>query len=261
MNSTSPLTSKATRETVISIHHWSDKLLSFKSSRPTDYRFTPGQFARLGLLANGDIISRAYSICSSIDDDFLEYYLVLVPGGQFSEQLKDLKSGDTIWVEKFSYGFMTVDRFTDGNDLWMMATGTGLGPFISILQAPAVWRKFDNLILVHSVKQAEELTYQDLLRSLPQRPQLAAGGARLQLLQTTTGHTTQTSHLQGRITTLLSNGQLEVASGLPVTTATSRIMICGNPNMVTEVREILHQRGLRPCRRVLPGQFVTEDYW
>lgn len=254
---------KASTETVTSVHYWTEKLLSFRSTRPAGYQFTPGQFARLGVVAGDETLWRAYSVTSAVTEDELEYFLVQVPGGLFTEQLKDLKPGDPILVEKFSYGFMTADRFVDGEDLWMLATGTGLGPFISILQDPAVWKKFRNLILVHCVRNADELAYQELLSKLHLRPELAAGGARLQLLRSTTRDTQSpdAGNLQGRITTLLTSGELEAAAGLPITVEASRIMMCGNPEMITATREILYERGLRPCRRAVPGQFVTEDYW
>lgn len=267
MSSTPPKTTvshlKASTETVTSVHYWTDKLLSFRSTRPAGYQFTPGQFARLGVVAGDETLWRAYSVTSAATEDELEYFLVHVPGGQFTEQLQDLKPGNAILVEKFSYGFMTADRFVDGDDLWMLATGTGLGPFISILQDPSVWKKFRNLILVHCVRNANELAYQDMLTTLPLRPELAVGGARLQLIRTTTRDEQANSkyHLQGRITTLLNNGALEAAAGLNITMEASRVMMCGNPEMITETRDILYQRGLRPCRRAVPGQFVTEDYW
>ncbi|WP_395825260.1 ferredoxin--NADP reductase [Collimonas sp.] len=253
---------KASIERVTSVHRWTDKLFSFRTTRPAGYQFTPGQFARLGVVSGEEILWRAYSITSAADDNELEYFLVQVPGGQFSEQLKNLKPGDPMLVEKFSYGFMTTERFVDGEDLWMLATGTGLGPFISILQDPTVWQKFRNLILVHCVRNADELAYQELLASLPFRPQLAVGGARLQLLRATTRDTrVAAGNLQGRITGLLADGTLEAAAGLDISVEKSRIMMCGNPEMITATRELLHQRGLRPCRRTVPGQFVTEDYW
>jgi len=267
MSSTPPKTPvsqlKASTETVTSVHYWTEKLLSFRTTRPAGYRFTPGQFARLGVTAGAETLWRAYSVTSAATEDELEYFLVQVPGGLFTEQLNGLKPGYPILVEKFSYGFMTADRFVDGEDLWMLATGTGLGPFISILQDPAVWKKFRNLVLVHCVRNTEELAYQELLSALPQRPELAAGGARLQLLRSTTRdqQTAAPGNLQGRITALLASGELEAAAGLDITVEKSRIMMCGNPEMITATREILYQRGLRPCRRAVPGQFVTEDYW
>ena len=258
-----PLPSKTTNETVTSIHHWTDKLLSFRCTRPAAYQFTSGQFARLGLMkADGEIISRAYSITSAIEESELEFFLVIVPGGEFSDLLINLKVGDPVLLERFSYGFMTADRFVDGEDLWMLATGTGLGPFISILQDPTIWKKFRNLVLVHCVRNAEELAYQALLNALPQRPELAIGGARLKLISTSTRDAEKTPlHLHGRITTLLANGELESAAGLNINVEKSRVMMCGNPEMITATREILHARDMRPCRRAVPGQFVTEDYW
>lgn len=255
---------KNTIETITSVHHWTAKLLSFRCTRPPAYQFTPGQFARLGLMtADGEIVSRAYSVTSAMEENTLEFFLVLVPDGPFSSLLAKLQPGDQILVEKSSYGFMTADRFVDGEDLWMLATGTGLGPFISILQDPAVWKKFRHLVLVHCVRNRDELAYQALLQALPRRTELAAGGAHLTLVQATTRDTQTISpqHLHGRITTLLEDGTLETAAGKPIRVEASRVMICGNPEMITATREILVQRGMRPCRRAVPGQFVTEDYW
>lgn len=255
---------KSTLETITSVHHWTATLLSFRCTRPPAYQFTPGQFARLGLrTADGEIVSRAYSVTSAMEENTLEFFLVLVPEGPFSALFAKLQPGDQLLVEKNSYGFMTVDRFLDGENLWMLATGTGLGPFISILQDPAVWKKFKHLILVHCVRTQEELAYQALLQALPHRTELAAGGAHLTLVQATTrdNQTGSPRHLHGRITTLLEDGTLETAAGTSMTVEASRVMICGNPEMITATREILVQRGMRPCRRAVPGQFVTEDYW
>jgi ferredoxin--NADP+ reductase len=204
---------------------------------------------------------------SAPHEDYLEYYGVVVPGGMFTTKIKDIKAGDPVWVEKQRYGFMTVNRFADGEDLWMLATGTGLGPFISILRDPAVWRKFRNLILVHGVRHANEFSYQDELLALQSSPPLGKEQAgRLQLIQTSTRDALDMAglkdgRLQGRITTLLENGELEKKTGIPITVESSRIMLCGNPDMIDDTRRLLHARGMKPCRRVLPGQFVTENYW
>jgi ferredoxin--NADP+ reductase len=260
---------KATLETVTEVQRWTDTLFSFKTTRPKAFDFVPGQYARLGLPAANCDTWRAYSITSSPDDDFLEYYGVLVPGGRFTTMLRDIKPGDSIWTEKEVYGFMIPDRFSDGEDLWMLATGTGIGPFISILRDSKVWQKFRRLVLVHGVRNAEELSYRDellALRKNPPRHDGAADTAQLQLITTTTRDTMndtrdQSAALHGRITTLLENGQLEQAAGMPITVESSRIMLCGNPAMIEDTRRLLHARGMRPCRRVLPGQFVTENYW
>lgn len=257
---------KATLETVTHVRHWTDKLFTFKTTRPANYRFNAGQYARLGLTIDGHMVWRAYSITSAPDDDFLEYYGIIVPDGIFTSKLQHLQPGDTIWTEKQCYGFMTPDRFTDGRDLWMLATGTGIGPFISILRDPAVWQRFENLVLVHCVRHDNELSYQDELASLQHNPPSAdQSTARLQLIQSVTRDPVQAGAqqqlLSGRITTLLADGTLEKQAGLALTPEASRIMLCGNPDMIEDTRKLLHERGMRPCRRAAPGQFVTENYW
>lgn len=254
------LIDKATLETVTSVHRWTDALFSFKTTRPADYRFDAGQYARLGLPSDGRVLWRAYSIVSAPQEKYLEYYGVLVPGGAFTTILKDIKPGDTIWTDRQSFGFMTPDRFADGEDLWMLATGTGLGPFISILRDPSVWKRFLRLFVVHCVKHCNEFGYQEQLRAMQNESR--QGNATLQFIQAVTrGAPVEPRQLSGRITTLLKNGELEQCTGVPMSVEASRVMLCGNPEMIEETRRILHERGMRPCRRVLPGQFVTENYW
>lgn len=254
---------KATMETITRLDWWNDQLLSFTTTRPAEYSFVAGQYARLGLQEGGHPIWRAYSMTSSPDEEFLEFYGIIVPGGRFTTLLKELKPGDKLLLEKQSYGFMTPDRFKDGEDLWMLATGTGIGPYISMLRDPYIWQKFRNLILVHCVRYADEFAYRDELAGLSQHPPLGAQ-SRLRVLRLVTREPVPPGDpllLQGRITTLLENGQLEQAAGVTVSEASSRIMMCGNPKMIEEMRHLLHQRGLRPDRRTNPGHFVTENYW
>lgn len=252
---------KATTETITQLNWRNDKLLTFTTTRPAGYSFAAGQYARLGLKDESGPIWRAYSMVSAPDQDFLEFYGVIVPGGLFTTRLKGLKDGDAILVEKQIYGFMTPDRFEDGTDLWMFSTGTGIGPFISMLRDGYVWHKFRSLILVHCVRRADEFAYHEELTRLSQNPPTAA---RLLVVRSITREQMAADDpllLNGRITTLLDNGELENKVGLPITEASSRIMMCGNPEMIEDMRRILHKRGLRPCRRALPGQFVTENYW
>lgn len=254
------LSGKATLEAITEIRWWTDALFSFKTTRPPDYRFAAGQYARLGLPSGGGMLWRAYSIVSAPHEDYLEYYGVLVPDGAFTSILKDIKPGDTIWTDKQSFGFMTPERFIDGDDLWMLATGTGLGPFMSIVRDSPAWKRFQRLIVVHCVRHAAELGYQEQLFAL--RNTHFSGAADLKIIQCVTREPSSgPGQLAGRITTLLNNGLLEQAAGVPMTVESSRIMLCGNPEMIEETRRILHQRGMRPCRRALPGQFVTENYW
>lgn len=254
---------KATTETIVRIDWWTDKLLTFMTTRPANYSFAAGQYARLGLPDGDSVVWRAYSMTSSPDQDFLEFYGVIVPGGRFTTRLKELQPGDKVLIEKQSYGFMTPDRFSDGADLWMFATGTGVGPYISMLRDPYVWQKFRNLVLVHCVRQADEFVYHDQLATLAEHAPVPSS-ARLQVIRSTTREQTRSNaplQLKGRVTTLLENSALEKAVNLPITETSSRIMICGNPQMIEDMRRLLHQRGMRPMRRALPGQFVTENYW
>lgn len=260
---------KATLETITAVRRWTDSLLSFRTTRPRDYPFIPGEYSRLGLEVDGQPIWRAFSLVSAPHEDFLEYYGIIVPGGLFTSRLQEAAPGARIWIERKRYGFMTPGRFTDGEQLWMLATGTGLGPFVSILRDPGVWSRFRDLVLVHCVRHPDEFAYQEELRALQANPPARPAGnvqpARLHLVQTSTRDTPQPDRtdgrLHGRITTLLQNGELEKAVGLPLTVEASRVMLCGNPQMIEETRALLHQRGMRPVRRTLPGQFVTENYW
>ncbi|MGI4847251.1 MAG: ferredoxin--NADP reductase [Janthinobacterium lividum] len=298
---------KGTRQIVLEIKRWTDTLFSFKTTRPPAYTFTPGEYSRLGVLFRGEThpsIWRAYSIVSAPHEDFLEYYGVLVTDGLFTTKLKDISPGDPIWIDHQRFGFMTANRFVDGEDLWMLSTGTGLGPYISMLRDPAVWKQFRNLVLVHGVRHRTELSYQEELKAM--QASAVPGAARLILVTASTrdgdgghqdlraeptgveaasdhpirkhpagaaghgatipaeaGHAGSAldAHLHGRITTLLASGELERAAGLTMNVASSRVMLCGNPEMITETRALLHERGMKPCRRATPGQFVTENYW
>lgn len=252
---------RATKETLIDVHHWTDTLFTFKTTRPAAYSFIPGQYARLGLDIDDSTVWRAYSIVSTPADDYLEYYGVLVPGGTFTPRLTSLKAGDTIWTEKQPYGFMTAERFTDGDHLWMLATGTGIGPYISILRDASVWNKFSELVLVHCVRHANEFSYQDELQSMADHTPFG-GRARLRYLRSATRENSmQPGLMNKRITALLESGELESAAGLPLLIDKSRIMLCGNPQMIEDTRKLLHLRDMRPLRRMQPGQFVTENYW
>jgi ferredoxin/flavodoxin---NADP+ reductase len=263
---------RASEQKVLEVKRWTDVLMSFRTTRPEGFAFSAGQYARLGLSIDGQVIWRAYSLTSSPQDDHLEYYGVIVPGGLFTSKLVQLAPGDAIWTEKQPYGFMTADRFTDGNELWMLATGTGIGPYISMLREgdkegdnKSVWQRFKRLVLVHGVRHASELSYFDELRALRDNPPPHAK-ASLQLVHCVTRDDAPSALagaplLNGRITSLLQNGALEQAAGMPLTVENSRIMLCGNPAMIEETRALLHARGMRPVRRALPGQFLTENYW
>lgn len=265
MSSESHVVQKAIQETVTSVHYWTDTLLTFTVTKPPGYSFVAGQYARLGLEDNNGIIWRAYSMTSSPHAEELEFYGVLVNGGLFTSRLEKIKPGDSIWLEKTCYGFLTIDRFPDGENLWMVATGTGIGPYISILRDPAAWEKFDHLLLVHGTRYGNEFSYREILNDLQKRPPSSAGSvAKLHLIEATTREPAllePSSRLHGRLTTLIENEELEKKAGIPLDITSSRVMLCGNPAMIEEMRALLHQRGMKPARRATPGQFITENYW
>src|SRR6478672_13152823 len=145
-------TQKATQETVTAVHRWTDRLITFTTTKPAGYSFAAGQYARLGLQDDGGAIWRPYSMTSAPADEQLEFYGIIVAGGLFTSRLDKIQPGDPIWIERQVFGFMTPDRFTDGDDLWMLSTGTGIGPFIAMLRDPFVWTRFRNLVLVHCVR-------------------------------------------------------------------------------------------------------------
>ncbi|TCS39254.1 ferredoxin--NADP+ reductase [Paucimonas lemoignei] len=256
---------RASVETITAFRHWTPGLYSFRTTRPPEYRFTAGQYARLGLPnEHGNLIWRAYSIVSSSMENELEYYVVDVPGGCFTSMLRQLEPGAPILLDRQSFGVMLPERFVDGDDLWMLATGTGLGPFISILREPTVWQRFRNLIVVHSVRQPNEFAYAEELREMQNKSPLGEQkGAALHIVQTCTR--VQQNGNEGRhcerITTLVLNGELERNVGLSLSPEHSRVMLCGNPAMIDAMRDILKERGMRPVRRDNPGQYVAENYW
>jgi ferredoxin--NADP+ reductase len=255
-------TDKYTVETITDVRPWTDSLFSFRTTRDRGYRFVPGQFARLGVNgeAEGSIVWRAYSIASAAHDEHLEFFSVVVPNGQFTSRLSKLKEGDPIYVERKSYGFLTTDRFEAGKDLWMLATGTGLAPFLSILHDFATWEHYDNLILVQSVRTQQELAYEELIRGFEGSEYYGEFAHKLRYARIVTREPVPGT-LRDRVTKLLSNGVLEENIGVKLDHDRSRIMLCGNPDMVEDSRRILTDRGFRLSRRGEPGHLAVENYW
>lgn len=252
------MSSQFSSQTLLSRHDWTDSLLSFTITRPPEYQFVAGQYSRLGLRdAHGQLLWRAFSVVSSPAENALEYYGVIVPGGLFTTRLNALRVGEEIALDNQVFGFMTADRFTDGETLWLMATGTGLGPYISMLRDGAVWEEFSRVIVVHGARHAADLSYTDELRALAN----ASPGPLVLVQAVTRDSGVAPGVLSGRLTELLKSGALEATAGIPLDPATSRVMLCGNPQMIDDMRGLLHERGMRPVRRATPGQFITENYW
>ena len=253
---------KYTTETITAVRPWTDNLFSFRTTRDRGYRFVPGQFARIGVpgAAEGSIVWRAYSIASASYDEHLEFFSVVVPGGQFTSRLSKLREGDPIFVERKSYGFLTTDRFQSGRDLWMLATGTGLAPFLSILHEFDTWESYDNLILVQSVRTAPELAYEELIQGFEGSEYYGEFAHKLRYARIVTREEVPGT-LRDRVTKLLASGVLEENLGLRLDHDRSRIMLCGNPEMVEDSRKLLVERGFRLSRRGDPGHLAVENYW
>jgi ferredoxin--NADP+ reductase len=256
-----PAAARFTEETIVARRQWAPKLFSFRTTRHRGFRFAPGQFARIGLKdGDGKPFWRAYSIVSAPYDEHLEFYSIVVPDGAFSPRLADLHEGDRVLIEKTNYGFLTADRFAPGRDLWMLATGTGLAPFLSILTDPQPWQDFENLVLVHSVRHADELAYQQEIAGLSEHPLVGEHASRLRYVPVVTRESVPGA-LRERITTQIENGELLRHTGLCFSEEHSRFMVCGNPAMVEDTRRLLQARGFRVSRRNNPGHMVFENTW
>jgi ferredoxin--NADP+ reductase len=259
---------KYTAERIVWIRSWAPNLFSFRLTRFDGFHFTPGQFARLGVKkadrdnpknpAGEKIVWRAYSVASARDDTHLEFFSIVIPGGEFTTELARLKVGDTVYVEKTNYGFLTTDRFVDGKDLWMLATGTGLAPFLSILWEPQIWADYENLIVVHSVRYPNELAYADTIDTM--RARFAGARARLHYIPTVT-RVKHSGAFDRRIPQLIESGTLEAGAGLRFDHNRSRFLICGNPEMIGATRKLLGSKGFMTARRSQPGQIAVENYW
>lgn len=255
--------SNFSEERIVWRQQWTPKLFSFRLTRPAGYRFTAGQWARLGVLdAAGKPVWRAYSMVSAPYDEFLEFFSIVVPDGEFTPPLSRLQVGDTVRLDPKAFGFLTLDRFADGRDLWLLATGTGVAPFLSMLQDPATWERFENVILAYSARDRAELAYTDWLAALPQHPLVgeAVTPERWTFVPAITRQAVP-GMLPQRLTLALDDGSLEAAAGRPLELASSRLMICGNPQMVDDSKSRLYQRGFRLSRQAAPAQLAFENYW
>lgn len=250
-----------TRQTLLDVQTLTPSLFTLRTTRDQGFRFRAGQFARLGVQkADGSVVWRAYSMVSAPHDEFLEFFSIVVPGGEFTSELSRLQVGDSLLVDRQAFGYLTLDRFVDGRDLWLLASGTGLAPFLSILQDVEVWQRFERIVLVYSARTSRELAYQSLIRGLAGLEHLAGYTDKLTYLPLVTRERAP-GCLHGRVTTLLASGELEQAAGLTLGPDVSRLMLCGNPQMIDDTRTLLKQRGLRLSLTRRPGQVAVENYW
>lgn len=252
------LQEKFTEETVLWVKHHSPKHITFAINRPEAYRFSAGQFARLGFRQGEGYIWRAYSMVSAEYADTLEFFAVLIEGGAMSAYLAKLQANDPILLDKTAQGFFLPERFPDGRDLIMLSTGSGIAPFLSILQQPEIWQRFETLALIHSVSYNNDLIFNQQINTLSEHPLVGEWAHQLRFVPITTRET-DGERLHFRLPESLKNGSLEQALGLTFNPEHSRFMICGNPDMVRDTFQALLDLGYAMHRNRLPGQIMMEN--
>lgn len=238
---------------VIEKKQWNQRLFSLRIQ--ADFRdFMPGQFVRVALDLDGERVARPYSLVNNPGDDCLEVYFNVVPEGPLSPKLAELKTGDEIFVTDKANGFLTVDEVPECRHLWLLATGTGIGPFLSILKSEKVWQRFEKVVLCYSVRDRSELSYQEQIRTIE-----GEHGEQFLFVPFITREQVEGAMNQ-RIPQCILDGSLEKRADITINENDSHIMMCGNSAMISSVSECLESRGLRKHRRREPGHLTTEKY-
>ena len=245
-------------EIVRSVHHWTEELFSFRTSRDKGFRFASGQFTMIGLKIDGKPLLRAYSIASAHYDDELEFFSIKVPDGKLTSRLKNLAPGDAVLVGAKATGTLLLDSLTPGRNLYLLGTGTGLAPFLSIVRDPEVYERFEKVILVHGCRQVRDLAYRSkLARELP-ADEILGDMVRDKLVYYPT-ITREPFKNRGRITDLIANGTLASDVGLPpIGRQDDRFMLCGSVQMLADLRALFEGAGLSEGSTTVPGEFVVE---
>jgi ferredoxin--NADP+ reductase len=238
---------------IVENRHWTQSLFSLRVAGPA-LDFRAGQFVRIALDIGGERIARAFSFVNPPDDPMLEFYGVVVPEGPLSPSLALLQPGDALYYADNPSGFLVLDEVPPAEDLWLVSTGTGIAPFLSILRTDAPWQTYHRVILVHAVRRASELVYRDLIDAAQR-----SRGDQFRYV-TFTSRERHAGSLEGRIPAAIRDGRLEAAAR-PFAPERSQFMLCGNPDMVKDVTAALVERGLRKHRRRAPGQITVETFW
>lgn len=243
---------------VTSVHHWTDRLFSFDTKRDPAFRFENGQFVMIGLPVDGKPLMRAYSVVSANYEERLEFLSIKVPDGPLTSRLCNIVPGDKILVGRKATGTLLIDNLHPGRNLYLVGTGTGLAPFMSIVRDPATYERFEKVVLIHGCREVAELAYADYLRDeLPQH-ELIGEMVAAQLLYYPTV-TREAFRHQGRVTDLIARGELERDLGLPaIDPAHDRAMICGSPGLLTDFVAILKGKGFVEGNSANAGTYVVE---
>jgi ferredoxin--NADP+ reductase len=230
-------------ERVLSVHHWNDTLFSFKTTRDPALRFHNGHFVMIGLEVEGKPLMRAYSIASANYEEHLEFLSIKVQDGPLTSRLQHLKEGDTLLVSRKPVGTLVTDDLLPGKNLYLLGTGTGLAPFMSIIKDPEVYERFEKVVLVHGVRQVSEFAYKDFITIDLQQHEYLGDMVRSQLIYYPTA-TREPFRNQGRLTDLIQSNRLFTDIGMPpLNPEVDRIMLCGSPHMLKDTCNLLDAKG------------------
>ena len=245
-------------ERVTHVHHWNDTLFSFRTTRDPSYRFKNGHFTMVGLPSDGRPLMRAYSFASANYEHELEFFSIKVPDGALTSKLQNLAIGDEVLVGKRSTGTLIPDNMIPGRYLYLLATGTGIAPFMSIIKDPEIYDQFDRVILAHGVREVSELAYTDYIENVLPNDEYIGEMVRKKLVYYPTV-TREAYKNNGRLTELIRCGKLFLDLNQPHPNLDDdRFMICGSPSMIKELVGILKSKGFSEARNVKPGHFVIE---
>ena len=237
-----------TEQRVTSVRQWSDKTFSFTTTRAEDFQFENGEFVTLGLRPEGKLIARAYSIVSTNDTDHLEFLSIHVPAGPLTSRLAHIREGDGVWINSKTTGSLTLRYLQPGRNLYLLATGTGLAPFMSLIRDPEVYKAYQRVILIHTVRTVPELAYRHEIEAI--------SSDRLYYIPTVTREPFETPQ---RGADLFRSGELFAKLGLPeADPEQDRVMLCGNPHMNQEMTDFLHDRKWTMTTYRGVGNFTVE---
>jgi ferredoxin--NADP+ reductase len=243
------MSEKWLQATVTQNRRWTEALFSLRVEAPR-LAFEAGQFVRIALDIGAERVARPFSFVNPPADPALEFYGIVVPEGPLSPRLAGLAPGDSLYVAPNPAGFLVLSELPPAESLWLISTGTGIAPFLSILRTEAPWMRYRNVVLVHAVRHARELVYRELIGQLKNLNYI-----------TFVSRESAPGSLAGRIPAAVSDGRLEAAAGLRLAPEGSQVMLCGNPDMLRDTTAALVARGLRKHRRRNPGQISVESFW
>ncbi|MBN9082089.1 MAG: ferredoxin--NADP(+) reductase [Rhizobiales bacterium 62-17] len=246
------------KEQVLSVRHWTDTLFSFTTTRDPGFRFLNGQFTMMGLEVEGRPLLRAYSMASANYEENLEFFSIKVPDGPLTSRLQKIKEGDIILVGRKATGTLVTDNLHPGKRLLLLSTGTGLAPFASLIKDPEIYDQYEKVVLVHGCRLVSELTYGEQLVQRAREDEVLSEFVNDKLIYYPTV-TREPFQNRGRVTDLIESGKLFDDIGLPhLDRETDRVMLCGNPSMLEDLRRLFEERGFDEGNHSEPGHFVIE---